>query len=89
METVDNIKNLYDTSKKMGAPEAHMLIAKPFKDEKASAVLSVYHELKPSHLVLDELCNWLEKHKYDTLPGHVVSNKIIELTEDLSFLNED
>lgn len=81
--SVDTIKSLYDQAKQFKAGCAHATIHKPFKDEKACAVIGVYDGQKPPHMVLDELYEWAEENNMNQ-----VMDKIRELEDDLSFLEE-
>lgn len=51
---------LYEQVMQTGAGEGHVQFASIKGDPKATAVVSVYHEQRPSHEVLDELYLWAE-----------------------------
>lgn len=72
----DAIEALYKQTKALNAGEAHFMIDKAFHDDKATVVMSVYIDQKPSNLILDELHQWAEQY------GHTeVIDKIHELAE--------
>lgn len=83
MSSTDTIKSLYDQVKQLDAGCAHFIMNKPFKDEKACAVIGVYDGQKPSHMVLDELWEWAEENGFNQ-----VMDKIRELEDDISFLDK-
>lgn len=81
--TSNMVKTMYEQTKMLGAGESHVVATKIFKDENATSVFSVYDGVKPSHMVLDELCDWAEENgKQEVL------RKITDLANDLSFMEE-
>lgn len=78
------IKSLYDESKALGAEQAHLLIKPIFHDETAVGVVSVYIGAKPDHMILAELFEWAETNGN----GELI-DKIQDIAEDMSFLQED
>lgn len=85
-KVTDQIKSLYDMVKNVNAGNGHMALEKIYKDENASAVISVYDEEKPHHMVLEELVAWLEANLDIQMTCDNVLKKIEELQYDLSWM---
>lgn len=73
---VKTIESIYESTKKLNAGEGHFEIGGAFHDDKATVVLSVYVDQKPSNKVLNELWDWAEENQNEDL-----MNKIKTLSE--------
>lgn len=68
MENVTKtIESIYNATKKLNAGEGHFEIGGAFHDDKATVVLSVYVDQKPSNKILDELWGWAEENNNEQL----------------------
>lgn len=68
------IHNLYKQVVVTKAGEGHIIFNQIMNDPKAFAVVSVYHNQRPAHEVLDELWFWAENNDL-----HDIMDKIREL----------
>lgn len=88
-----SVKSLYEQVRALNGSNGHMLMNQIFHDQKSSAVISVYRGVKPSHMVLDELWDWIDNtesnNELDVKIRSVLMDKIREIEDDLSFLKED
>ena len=77
------IFNLVDQMKQLEAPEGHF-VANNIKHTKGlTAVISVYNQQKPAHMVLDELYEWSENNNEE------VKSLIEKLCDDMSWNEEN
>lgn len=77
------IRTLYDQTKELHAGSAHFAIHRPFKDQTATAVISIYDGEKPDHIILAELIDWAEKNNKDDVLDFIHKSAV-----DLTFLDE-
>lgn len=83
MSAKDTVESLYEQMKELEASEIHFQIESIFGNKQATAVISVYDGVKPAHKVLEELYYWAQENQNQEL-----LDKIEEISEDLSFLDE-
>jgi hypothetical protein len=77
------IFSLVDQMKQLGAPEAH-LTANNIKYTKGlTAVISIYDQQKPAHMVLEELYEWAENNNKE------VKELIEKLSDDMDWNKEN
>lgn len=67
----------------IGKDYIHFNMFNALGKQDVTLTVSVVYEIKPAHLVLDELIDWLSKTK-----NHEVLEKIEALQEDMSFMDE-
>lgn len=75
------IKSLTKQVKDMGAKEGHIKIENIEKTQGLTAVISVYQDQKPAHMVLEELYEWAEENSEE------VKLLIEKLDQDMSWNN--
>ncbi|WP_144495550.1 hypothetical protein [Bacillus pumilus] len=80
---VDLTKSMYEMIENVEGNYIHFNMFHALGKQNVTLTVSVVNEIKPTHLVLDELIDWLTKTK-----NHEVLEKIEALQEDMSFMDE-
>lgn len=75
--------NLVNQMKQLGSPEAHFTANNIKHTKGLTAVVSVYDQQKPAHMVLEELYEWAEENNEE------VKNLIEKLCDDMSWNEEN
>ncbi len=74
------VQSIYHDMEKIGSPGAHYNIFGALGKKGVTVCVSVYNQVKPDHLILSDLIEWLESKKNTD-----VLKKIEVLAEDLTF----
>ncbi|GIN67093.1 hypothetical protein FKN04_13045 [Bacillus glycinifermentans] len=77
------IFKLVDQMKQLEAPEAHFTANNIKHTKGLTAVVSVYDQQKPAHLVLEELYEWAEDNNIE------VKNLIDKFSKDMGWNEEN
>ncbi|WP_028982851.1 hypothetical protein [Sporolactobacillus terrae] len=87
-----SVKSLYTQVKALNGSNGHMVMKGIYHDNKATAVISVYNDVKPSHMVLDELWDWIDNteanNELDAEVRMLLMDKIRYIEDDLTFMND-
>lgn len=81
-QDVAMIEHLVEALKVTNATSGHATFDPVFGEDSMTAVISVYNESQPSHMILDKLVDWLEETNQTE-----VLDKIQALEEDNSWRN--
>ena len=73
------IQSLANDLQKLNASEGHAMMHNINRTQGLTAVVSVYDQVKPSHMVLDELYEWAETHSPELM------KKIGEIALDMNW----